>query len=108
MVVENARRHGQYFRHRAGASAGGNNPTADQQAAQPASRGGHQRQRPLLWAAEGCQAKSEENQKDSPGAVIIPGSIVHGQILIAGFSGYYNRISLSKFDYNSHCSLWIE
>jgi hypothetical protein len=36
------------------------------------------------WAAEGCQAKSEENQKDSPGAVIIPGSIVHGQILIAG------------------------
>jgi hypothetical protein len=23
------------------------------------------------WAAEGCQAKSEENQKDSPGAVII-------------------------------------
>ena len=59
-------------------------------------------------AAEGCQAKSEENQKDSPGAVIIPGSIVHGQILIAGFIGYYNRISLSKFDYNSHCSLWIE
>jgi hypothetical protein len=42
-----------------------------------------------------------------PRAVIIPGSIVHGQILIAGFIGYYNRISLSKFDYNSY-SLWIE
>ncbi|MFM3730618.1 hypothetical protein AB8T15_24440, partial [Klebsiella pneumoniae] len=28
------------------------------------------------WAAEGCQAKSEENQKDSPGAVIIPGGTV--------------------------------
>jgi DNA-binding transcriptional LysR family regulator len=48
MVVENARRYGQYFRYCARASAGGNDPAADQQAAKPASLGGDQRQCPLL------------------------------------------------------------